>query len=175
MGCASAARSARAGAALLAGSLAALACGGAPPVGSTEEESLVASTCPAKLLDANGAACDPGHVCLFSTACGATRQQARCECDGGRLVCVDRVGLIPVGSAQLCAPGAATDRSACPATRADAHGAACPVVGRLCAYRGRACPIAPDVPLLDACRCRPAEGGESRYVCESPLCAPPSD
>jgi hypothetical protein len=168
------AKSACAVVALLAGALMALACSGSPPAASTEEERLVASTCPAKLRDANGAACEPGHVCLYSTACGATRQQARCECAAGHLACVDRVGPIPVGGAQLCAPGAAVDRSECPPSQAEAHGAACPVVGRLCAYRGRACPIAPDVPLLDACRCRPGDGDDSRYVCESPLCAPPS-
>lgn len=171
---ASATRSARAAAAVLAASLATLACSAPPPAASTEEESLVASTCPAELRDANGAACRAGHVCLYSAACGATRQQARCECAEGHLACSDRVGPIPVGAAQLCAPGAAADRSECPPTRADAHGAGCPVVGRLCAYRGRACPIAPDVALLDACRCRPGDGAP-RYLCESPLCAPPSD
>ena len=154
-------------------------CGSTDPTSDSAENDLAASApkvCPAKFADANGGACDAKLSCLYSIACGPTPQQTRCTCVSGRLECVDRVGPIPVGEVQLCAPSAANDLSECPPSRAAAQGKACPVVGRMCAYRGRACPIAPNVPLLDWCKCWSDDtGGGYRYECESPLCAPGKD
>jgi len=128
--------------------------------------------CAATFEDANGAECEGSLECHYSLECGATNQQTRCECTNGKLACHDRVGPIPVGEKQLCAPGSAADTTECPLTRGLAEGASCNVAGRLCAYRGKVCHTTPGVALMDWCRCSPAGEGVYAYNCGSALCPP---
>lgn len=128
--------------------------------------------CPTTFADANGAECEGTLSCLYSLECGATPQQTRCECKDGTLACSDRVGPIPVGEKQLCAPGSTEDTSDCPLSKALAVGAKCSVAGRTCAYRGKACHVAPDAPLLDWCRCSPDGKGGYEYNCGTAMCPP---
>lgn len=125
--------------------------------------------CPVKFELANGVACTENLSCLYSIDCGATPQQTHCSCVSGKLECVDRVGPIPVGAKQLCAPSTAADSSECPPTRAAANGKQCFTVGRMCAYRGSYCPVT-GVEQLDWCKCHPDGEGGYQYVCESALC-----
>ena len=160
------------------GSLVSMGCSAAEsPVDAVDEGELRASDkltqCPATFDGANGAACSDALSCLYSFECGATKQQTRCSCEAGKLACNDRVGPIPVGEKQLCAPGSAADNTECPVSKAAAEGKTCAAAGRICAYRGRACHVAPDQPLLDWCRCSPNGAGGFAYNCGTVLCAPP--
>lgn len=132
----------------------------------------VLDACPRSFEEANGAACKESLSCLYSVECGATPQQTRCECTGGKVVCHDRVGEIPKGEKQLCAPGSSADMTDCPVSRSLADGASCNVAGRICAYRGRVCHTTPGVALLDWCRCSPDGDGGYKYNCGSALCPP---
>ena len=125
--------------------------------------------CPVKFELANGVACTENLSCLYSIDCGATPQQTHCVCVSGKLACDDRVGPIPVGAKQLCAPGAAADSSECPPTRTAANGKECFTVGRMCAYRGSYCPVT-GIEQLDWCKCHPNGEGGFQYACESALC-----
>lgn len=131
------------------------------------------SMCPRTFADANGATCEAGLSCLYSLECGATNQQTRCECENGKLACADRVGPIPVGEKQLCAPGSTTDKTECPVSQAAALGTSCTTAGRVCAYRGKACHTVPGQVLLDWCRCSPDGEGGFKYNCGQALCPPP--
>lgn len=161
------------------GSVVSMGCSAAeePAVDAVVEGELRASEkltqCPATFDGANGAACSGALSCLYSFECGATNQQTRCSCEAGKLACNDRVGPIPVGEKQLCAPGSAADNTDCPVSKAAAEGKTCAAAGRICAYRGRACHVAPDQPLLDWCRCSPNGAGGFTYNCGTVLCAPP--
>ena len=166
---------------LVLGSLILMACSSADegPSAAIDEGELrgtaTLTQCPTTFEGANGAACSATLSCLYSVECGATHQQTRCSCVDGKLACTDRVGPIPMGEKQLCAPGSAADLTDCPVSKAAAEGKKCAAAGRICAYRGKACYIAPDQPLLDWCRCSPdgAGTGGFTYNCGTVLCAPP--
>src|SRR5205823_8983521 len=99
-----------------------------------------ATTCATTVEAINGHRCARASLfCTVPITCGAFEQQARCDCVGGRFVCVDSTGTIPPGSPARCMATAPADDDPCAKSLDAANGPPCDTIGKLCLHAGDNC------------------------------------